>query len=221
MFLPSDDTGFSQVISMGDAFEPEMSDAFKSAVLPGMTVLDIGANVGYYTLLASSLAGPSGKVLAFEPERTNLSFLLKNVAENACSNVMVCPYAVSSDFGSAVLHLARHSRSGHSMVIPPQNREAGGEQTIVTVGLDGFLPQALRPDVIKLDIEGAEPLALKGMERLLLEPKLKTVFIECNSSMLAAQGTSSEEVLGVLRRHGFSCRGLDGINFLCSRSTQA
>jgi FkbM family methyltransferase len=218
MVLPPDDTGFSQVLDMGDIFEPEMVGAFERAVAPGMTVLDVGANVGYYTLLASRLVGESGKVLAFEPERTNLSFLLRNIAGNSCSNVLVCPYAVSSGAGTAVLHLTRPSRSGHSLVVRHKEREAGGEQTIATVGLDDFLPREFIPDVVKMDIEGAEPLALKGMTRILSDPKLKVVFIECNRDMLAAQGTSPEEVLGTLRDRGFSCLRLDEANFLCTRT---
>src|ERR1035437_4240958 len=68
LFLPGHDVGVSDNLRMEGAWEPEMTDEFKRLVRPGMTVLDVGANIGYHTVLASRLVGPKGRVLAFEPD---------------------------------------------------------------------------------------------------------------------------------------------------------
>jgi FkbM family methyltransferase len=212
--LPKDDTGMSQVLQMGQLFEPEMVERFQRVVRPGMVVLDIGANLGYYTLLASKLAGPGGKVLAFEPELTNLSFLMKNIAQNACVNVFVCPCAVSDAFGELTLYLSYPSRSGHSIIRPDDG--ASRSQRVGAVSLDEYVAP-LEPNVVKIDIEGAEALALRGMKRMVGNPALEAVFIECNRDALLKRGSSADEVLKPLRAAGFAAEDIDGVNFLCTR----
>jgi FkbM family methyltransferase len=107
---------------MGRAWEPEMTEEFRRRVKPGMTLADIGANVGYYTILASRLVGPTGKVLAFEPDEDNLAYLRKNLAENGCGNVQVYPFAVGAKDGEADLHQCPTNPGAHSIAWTP----AGG-----------------------------------------------------------------------------------------------
>ncbi|MCX5794111.1 MAG: FkbM family methyltransferase [Elusimicrobia bacterium] len=206
----------SQVLQMNEVFEAKMVEEFRRVVRPGMVVVDCGANIGYYTILASKLVGEQGKVLALEPELTNLGFLVKNVVANACVNVFVCPCAAGRSFGAATLYLSFPSRSGHS-IRSPRERHAGAiSQQVGMVPLDEYLG-VLRPHVVKMDIEGGESLAIAGMNRMIEDRRLQAVFIECCREVLSDQGTSVDEFLAVFRSAGFECRDIDGTNFLCLR----
>lgn len=216
MHLPPDDTGFSQVLEMGDVFEPEVVKCFRQLARPGMVILDVGANVGYYTLLASRLAGPTGKVVAVEPELINIQYLIKNLLENGCTNVILAPYAAGNAAKNATLYLSPSSRSGHSLLRPEQG--GGQRQKVVMTALDDLLPGDLYPQLIKMDIEGAEPLALKGMGRMLGDRRLEAIIIECSKDHLSRRGLTPEALLDRLREHGFTCRALDRDNYLCVRS---
>lgn len=215
MRLPPDDTGFSQVLEMGEVFEPAVIAALRDVVKPGMTVLDVGANLGYHTLLASKLVGPAGKVVAVEPEATNLEYLALNLKENACANVTVLPYAAGEAASSMTLYLSPSSRSGHSLLPTDGGTKT---QTVEVAALDDVVPPALQPDVVKMDIEGAEAMALRGMKRLVADPRLKAIVIECNPDHLSKQGTTAERFLQGLRGSGFVFTALDRDNWLGRRA---
>jgi len=216
LHLPRHDEGVADALRMDGVFEKEESALFRETIKPGMTVLDVGANIGYYTVMASRLVGPTGRVLAFEPEPLNFELLIRNVVENSCENVTAWPYAVGASLGYADLNLTwPASTASHSIAVRPAG--GSGSVRVVTVPLDGFLDPALRPDAIKMDIEGAELMALQGMEKILASSKLKIVFIECVPELLSALGKRAEDVLGVLERRGFKARPIDAVNFLCTR----
>jgi FkbM family methyltransferase len=215
MYLPKDDTGFSQVLEMGETFEPEVVASVRRLARPGMTVLDVGANLGYYTLLASRLVGPSGKVVAVEPELLNIQYLTRNILENGCTNVLVAPYAAGDALKTETLYLSPSSRSGHSLVRPKDGAVA--RQKAVMVTLDELLPHALYPQLVKMDIEGAESIALDGMRKILEDRRLEAIIIECNKDYLAMRGQTPEALLGRLREKGFTCRALDRDNYLAVR----
>lgn len=145
-------------------WEPGETALLGARIRPGMTVVDVGAHVGYYTCLAARLTGPRGLVLAFEPAPRNYELLLANVWRNGFTNVVCFPWAVADAPGFAELHLGG-SNTGDNRL-----HQSGGQRERVqvrTVALDGL--EALRPpvDVVKLDVQGVEEAALRGMERLL------------------------------------------------------
>lgn len=131
-------------------YEKAIQDVFLAYVKPGFIVYDIGANAGFYTLLASRLVGASGRVHAFEPLPENLSYLRRHVEINRLSNVRVAGAAVSSAVGEMRFSRAAESSQGRLT--------ADGEFAVQTVTLDSLPP----PDFIKMDIEGAELDALRG-----------------------------------------------------------
>ena len=184
-----------------------------------MIVVDVGANIGYHTLLAARLAGPRGRVAAFEPDAANFALLNRNIEVNRCSNVAAYPYAVGACLQYAQLSICATSAGAHSTAISPISQGANGQtRRVVMISLDEFLDPGLEPDVIKMDIEGGESAALQGMKKLLEGEKLKTIFMECYSNILAKIGKKPEDVLGILRPHGFSFRRLDLVNYLCTRA---
>jgi len=143
------------------SYEWEKRRLFEATLKPGDVVYDIGANVGFYTILASLLVGPHGRVLAFEPLSRNLAFLKRHVTLNHASNVTVYEAAVSDSSGSSLFD----SRGDPSM---GRVHEAGNI-CVATVKLDELLEsQSLPPpDLIKMDIEGGELRALRGAAGLL------------------------------------------------------
>jgi FkbM family methyltransferase len=221
MYLPEDDTGFSQVLEMGEIFEPEVVKCFREVIRPGMVVVDIGANMGYYTLLASRLVGAQGKVVAIEPELNNLHYLAKNITENSCDNVFVVPYAAGDASKPTILYLSHPSRSGHSIIKPDTTASTTRNQKAVMIALDSFLPKEFYPQVIKMDIEGAELLAIDGMEQILKNNPLEAIIVECPENGASMQGSSQHALLSRLRGFGFQCRHLDAHNVLGVRSSHA
>lgn len=153
-----DDIIATSLIEYGE-WEPSLTKFIQRIVRPGMTVVDIGAHVGYYTTLCAQLVGKDGRVISFEPEPYNFSLLSRNAQQ--FSNCTLVNTGVSDTEGSATLYLAEGNLGAHSMHV-----KSGVATTIQTVVLDEFLPDT-KTDVVKMDIEGNEPQALAGMQKML------------------------------------------------------
>jgi FkbM family methyltransferase len=139
---------------------------------PPRLFVDIGANIGYFSALLARLAGPQGRVIAFEPEPANQSMLRQNLALNQLANVRLEPVALGAENGSAVLHRYKASNRGrHSLVAA-----AGADSIEVPVRrLDDLLPGDERIDLMKIDVEGYEPYALAGAERALARTEVLAI----------------------------------------------
>ena len=145
---------------LGGSYEAEEARMFERLVGPGDTVLDLGAHIGFYTLLASHRVGAVGRVFAFEPSPVNAWYLRQHARLNRCANVEVHEAAVSDRTGSTAFLSGRGSGTG---------RIGGhGGLRVRTVRLDDFVAeQRLRPAIVKIDVEGAEGLVLEGARELL------------------------------------------------------
>ncbi len=135
-------------------YEPRVAKLLARVTERGMVAFDIGANVGYFTLLLARAVGPRGKVFAFEPAQRNASLLRRHLALNGFRNVEVVQAAVSDRAGTASFAAGHGPAGGHIS-------EAG--ETVETVIIDDFP----RPAIIKMDIEGGEIAALAGAGELL------------------------------------------------------
>jgi FkbM family methyltransferase len=146
------------------SYEYEKQNAFCKELRKGAVVYDLGANVGFYSLLASTLVGTEGLVCSFEPSPRNLAFLRKHIELNRVSNCRILDVAVSSSDGAAYFSLGSHNAQGHLI-----GSEADHTVKVKTVKLDTlvFSQAAAPPDLVKCDIEGGEYEALKGAERTL------------------------------------------------------
>lgn len=183
-------------IALG-VFERFETELFKKEVTEGATVLDISANFGYYTLLAANLVGESGTVFAFEPHLGNFATLQKNVEINGCKNVVPVKRAVSDKSGYANLFM------GGDNTLHSLSNRVGKAIMVETVALDEFFDEDCQVDVIKIDIEGAEMLALLGAERLIRRNGGLKIFTEFTPAFLARTGFSAEEYLNKLVSYGF------------------
>ncbi|MGB7759240.1 MAG: FkbM family methyltransferase [Bryobacteraceae bacterium] len=147
------------------SYEWEKQRKFCEVVRRGDVVYDLGANVGFYTLLASVLAGADGKVYSFEPSPRNLRLLRTHLELNHVDNVSVVDVAVSSSDGCAQFDLGPDPSMGH--LRQGQSNAIG----VRTAALDTlvFSSQILPPSVIKCDIEGGEYEALMGARRMIVQ----------------------------------------------------
>jgi FkbM family methyltransferase len=163
-------------------YEPEQTAHFVRWIGPGATVIDVGAHVGYYTLLASMLAGESGSVWAFEPEPTNAAFLREHMSLNHCRNVHVEELAVSNSSGHARFHLGKGSGTGRL--------DSTGDVEVRTIKLADFCEaRGIRPTALKIDVEGAEAEVLAGARDLIRETR-PVIFLSTHGPALHRQCTS-------------------------------
>jgi FkbM family methyltransferase len=170
---------------------------------PGLCFCDIGANIGYFTVLGSLLVGKSGRVLAFEPDPHNYRILNSNVALRRLSNISLFNRALGDNSGEASLFRSGSNFGDHRLCRGAANGRASVR--IQVSRLDEVLEKSRCriPDVIKMDVQGYEGLVLRGMKSLLSSPRPLTFLIEYWPYGLSQTGSSGQEVYGLLSDHGF------------------
>jgi FkbM family methyltransferase len=181
-------------------YEYDKQKVFAAAVQRGFTVYDIGANVGFYSLLASVLTGPDGKVFCFEPVPQNLEYLRRHVELNNLSNCTVWDAAVGSYEGTSSFDLGTNRAQGHLTT------ESNGTLIVRTVTLDGLVASGKLPppDLIKCDIEGAEYDALTGASGILAKYG-PTIFLSTHG------GDVHRRCCMLLKDLHYSLTSLDGL----------
>jgi len=191
---------------VGDRYEPATTRLFERLLTPGQTVLDVGAHVGYFTLLAARLVGPSGKVYAFEAAPRNYELLAKNIALNGYRQVTAIAGAVTEQAGPYRLYLSRLDNGFHSL-FELKLPEPETQEVIEVRGftLDAFLAEQGWPrvDFLKMDIEGGELAALRGMQEFLRRSPDVKLLIEFCPWILQTLGTKPEAFLEALQGLGF------------------
>jgi FkbM family methyltransferase len=197
--------GMAQELLFKGTHEPYTTALFKKLVKEGITVVDIGAHIGYFSLLAASLVGEKGRVFAFEPEPRNYAILIKNIELNGFNNVIPLQMAVSNETGKVKLFLARDP-SAHSLfrATEADRREDFTKFIMVnTVSLDEFFKgKDLHVDIIKMDAEGAEMMILQGMTQVLLRNDKLLLIAEFNPSYLQNLGLSPQAYWNMLMQFG-------------------
>lgn len=184
-----------------DKVEPEQTGTFVRMVKKGHVVFDIGANAGYYTVLSARLAGPQGRVIAFEPAVRNLAYLYRHVTLNRLTNVTIVPAACSHAMALAFFSQGPNCATGH---LGAENERQG--DPVVTVSVDDVAQQLdLLPDIVKIDVEGAEMNVLQGMQATLQKAK-PAVLLSVHSEALRHQ------CLEYLKAFGYTSSALDWKN---------
>ncbi len=161
-------------------YEPDVIRHFASAIKPGDIVIDVGANIGYYTLVAARCVGEGGRVYAFEPDPTNFNMLTENVKANSFTNVVPLQKAVCATTGTT--QLLQKKASTHSLFdhpLAPTKRSI----PVDAVALDDFLGALSEADqkrisLVKIDAEGAEPLILEGLVNVIKRKSTLTIICE-------------------------------------------
>lgn len=167
----------------------------RSLLKPGMTVVDVGAHIGTFTLSASKVIGESGKIITLEPEIRNYEQLLKNLRLNKINNCVVINSALSDHDGEEPLFISKKS-CAHSLIL---NNSAVDETRVRVRTLDSLLKELNvgKIDFLKIDVEGVSFEALKGSRRILLNnPKMKIV--------IDYDGRQQKEIIQYLKSFNFT-----------------
>lgn len=204
MFVHSDvDIYVSKTIAETGLWEPYETQLLQQLLTEDSVFLDVGANIGYYTVLGSRWVGEGGKVFAFEPERSNFELLQKNVAHNDLTNVTAVHAGlsnISSADSSASLYLNLENRGDHQVFLSVSDAVPRQIQSIRLLNGSDYLGSLIdRVDVLKVDTQGAEMMVLQGLEPLLLRslPSL-TAIIEFSPFSLRQSGSSGIALLDLI-----------------------
>ncbi len=192
-------------IALTGAWEPFETKLVTKVVRRGNVAVDVGAHIGYYTLLLSRLVGETGQVYAFEPDSSAFSILEKNVQVNGYRNIVLYRKAVAAEAGRALL-------DGWVLRNPEQAGKTSGNkacQEVEAVRLDDYLERiGERIDFLKLDIEGQEYNALQGARKIIESNPDVIVLSEFHPDRLSEYGVKPKAYIDFLMEKGFTISGV-------------
>ncbi|MBT4531038.1 MAG: FkbM family methyltransferase [Phycisphaerae bacterium] len=204
--LPSGDFGVTLEAESTGEYEPVTTNLLQSQLVEGMTFVDVGAHVGLFAVPATEWVGESGSVIAFEPHPDNFKMLCENVKTNCnSSNIEVVQSAVSDVSDPVFLHISAFNTGDHQLF------HQGGRRSVEVqcTTLDDYFAPSAKVDVIKMDVQGAESAAFKGMSRVLKENEQIQIIWELSPAQLEDAGSSADELLAWLEEFGFSFTVVD------------
>lgn len=182
-------------------YEPHESAVVRAYLEPGMTFLDVGANIGYYSLMASAAAGPSGRVLSLEPNPELYNHFQKTIRNNEIRNITLQQAAVGDQAGWADLFVPKLAGNNTPTMIA---NEGGRPVRVPVITLDEFLDQQRvdRVDFLKIDVEGFEPKVIQGARSAIQAKKIRAVLCEFNGHWLRKSGTTPKELYALFQSLG-------------------
>jgi FkbM family methyltransferase len=199
-------------------FEYEMKESFlvSKLVKPGMIVLDVGANIGNYSILFSRLVGKEGRVYAFEPTPQTFAQLETRLQTYCCENVQTFQTAVFSDNGVVEFsefpeEYASWNSIGTPQMPNPENPDEwvaiAHREQVPAITLDSFCAehQISTIDYLKVDVEGAESDVLQGASQLLAAKAIRFIQFEISQKMLEGMGRSAKATFDLLQAYGYEC----------------
>jgi FkbM family methyltransferase len=204
--------GISREVCFTGYYEPQETALVRSILQPGMSFVDVGANWGYYTLLAASLVGAKGRVLSLEPDPRLFPILQENVTRSELHQVTVLQLAAADEPG--ILTLAGYAEEGDNYGISRIILNQDAQESIFQVNSDSldriFQRHELSSvDLVKMDIEGAEAFALAGLAESLAERKVKRLLLELHPVQLAEHGSGVGAVIQKLHDAGYRAWTID------------
>lgn len=207
LVMNQDDAVVCGALALG-CYESFPRRLFLGLLKPGMTVADVGANIGLYAAIAARSVGPVGRVIAVEPEGRNCRFIHQTLELNHFKNVEVVQAAVSDTTGPGQLFLNEENKADHRIFDRKSSRSA---VPVDFYRLDDLLDKLAvkRVDVMKVDIQGAEAMALQGMRRTLTDNADIRVMIEYWPWGIAQAGGDPRSVLRSIREMGFHIFEMD------------
>ena len=215
-FLVTTKHGFQMLCSTSDLiplyiiqfghWEPEVSALMEALVGPGETVADIGANIGYDTLLMSGLVGPSGRVVGIEASASTFGLLKQNLSLNRSSNIRAINLAVSNEPGELTLYQRSATNTGQATTVKSKGvvEECTVQALPLHTALDRQEQESLR--FIKMDVEGAEyPIVASILENLHAFPRLDSLLIEISD----VDNPGWASVFAAFSRNGFQAYAIE------------
>jgi FkbM family methyltransferase len=211
----------SRSVFVTGRYEPNEFCLLSKILKPGMTFVDVGANMGLFTLYASRRVGSSGRVLAIEPSQREADLLKRNVQLNGLDNVRILQVALSDRTSAVELLVAPEKNSGHNTLGAfGYNTPLDHRETIQAHRLDDIVQGEglAQVDVIKMDIEGAELKALRGAAQTLRRDH-PLLLLELSDRLLQHQESRSTQVLSLLAERGYRAYGFDSATGLPAQLT--
>ena len=214
MFVNTQDKAIVPYLLTKGIWEEYETQLIHNLIKPGDTVIDIGANIGYYSLIAAKLTGKDGMVYSFEPEPGNYELLVKNVKINNYHNVIPVQKAISNENGELKLYLDKTNLGSHSFIEGDDRRRKAGVVTVKTTTLDDYFGEEDKEigiDFIKMDAEGAEGLVIQGAKKVIKKYTPK-ILMEFWPNGLRKLGTDPVQLLDDLQEFGYNIKVLDEEN---------
>lgn len=216
MTLSLDPEQMSQRSMLGDfgrghLYEAETSNFFGSVLRPGDLFIDIGAHVGYFTMLASTLVGERGRVYAFEPEPSNFAHLVQHMALNEATNVLPLHMAVGAIPAVADFFVNADNDGGHALwevgrhPFNERTRQAAATRKVAVTSLDTFFAHQDISSLkaIKIDAEGAEFAIMIGARGILARQPIPFIVAEINRFGLESMGASEAMLRNLMSEQGY------------------
>jgi FkbM family methyltransferase len=177
-------------------YEPGMVEVLRKYLRVSSAFLDLGANEGFFCVLASKIVGPTGQVMAVEPQTRLITALQKNLSLNQCYNCRIAQCALSDENGKVTLYLSASTNTGSTSLYRTKRYPVPTETVcswtledlLARCGIDTF-------DLVKVDVEGAEyKIFMSASEHFLRSGKLRNVAIEYHNRVLEAQSLFSDHI---------------------------
>jgi FkbM family methyltransferase len=184
-------------------YELPIQEALFCGLSPGQVFYDIGANAGFFSLISAKLVGVSGEVYSFEPLPDNLRALRQQLSINSLAQCYVVPKAVAKTSGRCLLQLTDNHSTAH-LAETGQRLGLSGDIEVETVSIDDFAAHHRSPNLIKIDVEGAEDLVLEGATKLLSSSEAPRLLIELHGE------DKARAVNSILQSHGYRFTDLKG-----------
>lgn len=209
IFVDTHDIGITPHILLDGFWEQWVTDLFRSLLRPGMTVVDIGANLGYYSILAADGIGPAGRLVAFEANPGLAEFLHSNLAVNGfLDRSTIEPQAVLASSGTVRFGVFERYLGGSSIYASEDTAVSQRDKIkmidVPTISLDAYFRPGQKIDLIKIDAEGAEPSILQGARRVLTENQDIEVIMEFAPSVFEKGYGSAGKVYEDIAAMGFA-----------------
>lgn len=209
---PISDLGLK--ITQNQAYEPEMTQCIEQLLEKGDSFIDLGANEGYFTVLASSLVSSTGKIYSIEPQKRLWEVIKQNVMLNSLSNVQLLPYGIGSEKQELVLQLYPSTNSGATsfstsfnfkIAFDSYRKKLYGTQLSKVIRLDDLSDiMTSKIKLIKIDIEGYELEALKGATELLKNKRFDYLLVEIHHQALAGLNQSEDMIDDLLKEFSYT-----------------
>lgn len=213
MYVDTRDHSLAPHILLDGEWEPWITQVYKRMLRPGMQIVEVGANIGYYSLIAAKIIGPKGKLFTFEANPELCEILFANVHINGfLGRTTVVNKAVAANSGPLRFNVFSKYLGSSSLFA---NETAAAHYndkldtiTVEGISLDEYFDPGTRIDLLKMDAEGAEPHILRGADRLIRENPEMIITMEFAPSIIQTH-TPIDAFLGELARYGFQCQVID------------
>lgn len=205
-------SNFGIRVTSPQGYEPETKAMLLSFLKPGMVFVDLGANEGFFSVVASRVVGATGRVLAIEPQARLAPVIRRNLQLNESANVVLAQVAISDSNGLAEFNLAPDTNSGSSG-LSRATRYANPTQSVRLLTLATCLHEngIDSVDVMKIDVEGYEYEAVFGSKDLFISGKVRRLLIEVHENLLRSRGLRAQDISDFLLSCGYGCHRQDGL----------